>query len=125
MSTPRYSSVEDFLESLAADKQHTLRTVIDLVLGEFPDLESKVAWNTPQIHRGSDYVFGVSSLTSHLALAPWSTDVIEEFRPRLEGNGYVVKKHLFQVPDDWDVDDALITGMVRARLAELDDPAEG
>lgn len=117
----RFNSVDEYLDSLPAEQGRTLRTVIDLVLGEFPGLEAKLAWNVPQIQRDGEYVFGVSALKNHLALAPWSEDVIETFRARLEGDGYVVRKNLFQVANDWDVDRALVMDLVQARLAELDD----
>jgi uncharacterized protein len=97
----------------------TLGAVIDFVLDEFRDLEAKIAWNVPQLHRDGAYVFGVSAAKRHLALAPWSTRVIEDFRARLETGGYVVKKNLFQVPDDWEIDGDLVRDLVRARLAEL------
>lgn len=116
----RFDSVDDYLASLGDTQAQTLRSVIDLVLREFPELEVKLSWNVPQIHRDGEYVFGVSALKSHLALAPWSTDVIESFTPRLEADGYAVRKNLFQVPDDWEVDEALVTDLVRARLDELD-----
>ena len=102
-------------------KARTLGSVIDLVLSEFPGIEAKIAWSVPQIHRDGEYVFGVSSLTRHLALAPWSEGVIDDFRERLEQAGYVVRKNLFQVPDDWAVDRELVKDLVHARLAELDE----
>ena len=45
--------------------------------------------------------------------------MIEDFRPRLEQR-FTVTKNLFQVPVDWEIDEALLTDLVRARLAELD-----
>lgn len=121
MNSPRFSTVDDYLASLNPTQERTLRSVIEFVLDEFPDLESKVSWNVPQIHRGGDYVFGVSALKNHLALAPWSTRVIEDLRERLERDGYVVRKNLFQIPDDWEIDEELVRDLVRARLAELDE----
>ncbi|MDN3525945.1 DUF1801 domain-containing protein [Halomonas sabkhae] len=100
-------------------KARTLCRVIEAILTDFPELETRMAWNVPQICRGGDYVFGVSAAKSHLALAPWSSQVIEAFKPTLESQGYVVKKHLFQVPVDWQVDSALLRELVKARLAEL------
>lgn len=123
MSAARFSSVEEYLSSLTPTKAGTLRAVIDFVLAEFPALDAKIAWNVPQIVRDGDYVFGVSSLKDTLDLAPWSADVIEEFKARLEADGYVVRKHLFQVPDDWELDRALVKDLVQARLAELDPTA--
>lgn len=120
MASPRFSSVDDYFASLAPAKQQTLRAVVEFILGEFPGLDVKLAWNVPQVHRDGAYVFGVSSLKKHLALAPWSDAVIDTFRPRLEKDGYVVRKNLFQVPDDWPLDRDLVRDLVHARLAELD-----
>lgn len=64
-------------------------------------------------------MFGVSALKNHLALAPWSTEVIASFKKELENKGYVVKKNLFQVPNDWEIDQKLLDGLVITRLAEL------
>lgn len=125
MSPSRYSSVDDYLASLAPTKARTLRSVIGFILDEFPELEPKIAWNVPQIQRDGEYVFGVSSLKDHLDLAPWSADVIDAFRGRLEHEGYVVRKNLFRVPDDWELDRALVRDLVRARLAELDGTRSG
>ena len=118
MAAPRFKSVDEYLASLEPPKDETLRSIIDLILAEFPELESKLAWNVPQIHRDGKYVAGVSAARTHLAFSPWSTQVLEDFKPRLAD--YVVLKNLFQVPIDWEVDGDLLKDMVRARLAELE-----
>lgn len=121
MRPPRFGSVDDYLASLPPTQASTLRSIIDFALSEFPGLEIKLAWNVPQIHRDGEYVFGVSALKNHLALAPWSEAVIEDFRGQLEEAGYVVRKNLFQVPDDWEINRELVKDLVRARLTELKD----
>lgn len=120
MSPSKFSSVEDYLISLGSPKGDTLKGVIDVILKSFPDLDCRLAWNVPQICRGSNYIFGVSALKNHLALAPWSAEVIEAFKEELESEGYVVKKNLFQIPDEWEIDEELLRNLVKARLAELD-----
>jgi uncharacterized protein YdhG (YjbR/CyaY superfamily) len=118
MPAAKFSTVEDFLIAQGPAQQKTLRAIIDFILAEFPDLACKLAWNVPQIHRGDKYVFGFNAFKDHLALAPWSTAVLGQFKERL--TGYVVKTNLFIVPVDWEVDRELIRDMVQARLAELD-----
>lgn len=120
MANPRFASLDEYLESVAPVQAATLRAVLDFVLDEFPNLEVKLAWNVPQLHRNGDYVFGASALKKHLSLAPWSEAVIDTFRARLETDGYVVKRNLFQVPDDWTIDRKLLRELVEARIAELD-----
>ncbi len=119
MSPARFGSVEDYLASLEAPKARTLGAVIDFVLGAFPELDVRLSWNVPQLQRDGKYVLGLSAAKKHLSVSPWSTDVIEDFRPRLEQR-FTVTKNLFQVPVDWEIDEALLTDLVRARLAELD-----
>lgn len=119
MPSPRFTSVDDYLAALEPDKAATMRSIIDLILTEFPETSVKLAWNVPQIHRGKDYVFGFSAAKNHISLNPWSEQVLNAFRPRLEPS-YVVLQSIFQVPVDWQIDQGLIADMVRARLAELD-----
>jgi uncharacterized protein YdhG (YjbR/CyaY superfamily) len=121
--SPRFSSVEDYLALQQSEpdghtKAKTLRSVIDFILSEFPELESKVSWNVPTIHRNGKYVFGLAAYKNHLTLAPWSPRIIENFEPRLKK--YVVFANCFQIPVDWKIDRKLVKELVEARLAELD-----
>jgi uncharacterized protein YdhG (YjbR/CyaY superfamily) len=119
MSSPRFNSVEDYLASLDdPTKARTLRSVIDFILNQFPELESKVSWNVPTIHRNGKYVVGLAAYKNHLTFSPWSSDVIEDFKERL--GKYVVFKNCFQIPVDWEIDRELVKDLVLARLAELD-----
>ena len=57
---PKFNSVEEYLTSLDdPTKERTLRSVIDLILTQFPELESKISWNVPTIHWNGKYVVGV------------------------------------------------------------------
>ena len=118
MKSLRFNSVEEYLASVDPAKERTLRSVIDLILAEFPELESKISWNVPTIHRNGKYVAGICAYKHHLTFAPWSPHVIEDFKVRL-GN-FVVLKNCFQIPVDWGIDRKLVKDLVRARLAELD-----
>jgi uncharacterized protein YdhG (YjbR/CyaY superfamily) len=115
---PKFSSVEEYLASLDPTKERTLSSVIDLILTEFPELESKISWNVPTIHRNGKYVVGVCAYTHHLTFSPWSSRVIEGFQVRL--GKFVLFKNCFQIPVDWQIDRELVKDLVRARLAELD-----
>jgi uncharacterized protein YdhG (YjbR/CyaY superfamily) len=119
MSSPRFKSVEDYLASLDATKSKTLKSVIDFILAQFAELECKLSWNVPQIHRNGKYVFGLAAYKNHLTLAPWSPRVIKGFKERLEKE-FVVKSQCFQVPIDWKIERKLLKDLVQARLAELD-----
>ncbi len=115
---PKFNSVEEYLASLDATKEKTLRSVIDLILTLFPELESKISWNVPTIHRNGKYVVGVCAYKNHLTFSPWSARVIADFTLRL--GKFVVFKNCFQIPVDWKIDRKLVKDLVLARLAELD-----
>ncbi len=119
MATPRFQSVDDYLASLDPVKAATLRAVLEGLLEDFPELQAKIAWNVPMLHRDGKYVAGVSASAKHLSFAPWSPHVIAAFKPRLAK--YVVRQNLFQIPVDWKPDRALLKAMVKARLSELDE----
>jgi len=118
MNPKKIESVEDYLASLDPVKESTIRSVIDFILTQFPELECKIAWNVPQIHRQGKYVVGICAYKRHLTFAPWSPSIIEDFQERLEK--FVVFKNCFQIPVDWEIDEELVADLVRARLAELD-----
>jgi uncharacterized protein YdhG (YjbR/CyaY superfamily) len=99
-------------------KARTLRSVIDLILAEFPELESKISWNVPTIRRQGKYVAGICAYKRHLTFSAWSPRVIEDFKVRL--GKFVVWKNCFQIPVDWEIDRKLVKDLVRARLTELD-----
>jgi len=118
MKPAKFQSIEDYLTAQDATKQETLRSVIGSILAEFPELESKISWNVPTIHRGGKYVAGVCAYKKHLTFSAWSPQIIEDFQARL--GTLVVFKNCFQIPVDWTVDHELLHDLVRARLAELD-----
>jgi len=118
MSAPRFNSVEEYLASVGPAKERTLRSIIDFILAEFPELESRISWNVPTIHRNGKYVVGICAYKQHLTFSPFSPRVIEEFKMRLEK--FVLKKNCFHIPVDWEIDRELVKDLVLARLAELD-----
>ena len=118
MKSPKFSSVGEYLASVEPTKARTLRSVIDLILAEFPELESKISWNVPTIHRKGKYVIGLAAYKHHLTFSPWSPRVIEDFKVRL--GKFVLFKNCFHIPVDCKIDRELVKDLVRARLAELD-----
>jgi uncharacterized protein len=80
MKSPRFNSVGEYLASVEPTEARTLRSVIDLILAKSPELESKISWNVPTIHRKGKYVAGICAYKHHLTFAPWSPCVIEDFK---------------------------------------------
>ena len=72
-------------------------------------MELVIAWNQPILRLGEKYVFGVSATKGYLLMAPWSAEVIDEMRPKLEE--FKVNKKTIQIPSDWEVDTKLLPCM--------------
>lgn len=114
----KFSSLEEYLNSLEVEKAETLESIIEYIISQFPQLHVKISWNVPQIHLNGKYVFGLAAFKNHLTLNPWSPKVLAEFKPRLEH--YVSGTTTFQVPVDWKIEKKLLKDLVQARLKELD-----
>ena len=118
-TSKRFTSVEDFLAQHDAVKQATIRTILKSVQTKFPKAEIVMAWNQPMVKYRGKYIFGVSVASRHILIAPFNSEVIDEFRPRL-GDDKVNKKTI-QVPVDWKVDRRLVQDLAAASYAAVAD----
>jgi uncharacterized protein YdhG (YjbR/CyaY superfamily) len=119
-SSRRFSTHDDWFAQQTPEAAATARAIFAAITSAFPALEAVVAWNQPMLRTGEGYVIGCSAATRHLSLNPFSTEVIEQFRARLEAlPGGKVTRHIFSVPIGWAVDHELLADLVSARLTEL------
>jgi uncharacterized protein YdhG (YjbR/CyaY superfamily) len=116
-SSRRHSGPDDFFAKLDTDAKKLALEIFDSIQKKYPKLELVMAWNQPMLRTGKDYVFGLSVSKNHIAINPWSTEVLAEMTPRLEG--LKVNKHTFQVPLKWKVNQSLLHAMVKLRIDEL------
>jgi uncharacterized protein YdhG (YjbR/CyaY superfamily) len=115
-SARRFDTPAQYFKSIDPTQAKTIKAMIKAITEKHPDLELVIAWNQPMLRKGTFYVFGASVSKNHISIAPWSTEVLDKFRPKL--SEYRVTKKMIAVPNDWDVDVKLLQAMVKARLAE-------
>lgn len=115
-SAQRFQTPTDYFKSIPSEQAKTIKTIMKAIQAKYPKLELVIAWNQPMLREGTKYVFGVSASKNYLLMAPWSTQVLDTFRPKL--TDYKVNKKTIQIPSDWEVDSKLLQQMVKARLAE-------
>ena len=115
-SSKRFATPAKYFQSLEPVQAKTAKAIFAAITKKYPDLKLVIAWNQPMLTFGKHYVFGLSAAKKHLLIAPWSTDVIEKFSPKLKD--YDVKKKTISVPNDWQVDEKLLQAIVKARLSE-------
>jgi uncharacterized protein YdhG (YjbR/CyaY superfamily) len=118
-SAHRVSSLDEYLEPSDEAKRTTVRAIFKAITSKYPKMELVIAWNQPMLKLDGQYIFGVTVLTNHILMAPWSKAVLAEFAPRL--TDYKVNKKTIQVPVDWRPDTKLLRDMAAARIAELSD----
>ena len=116
ISAQRFDKPIDYFKSISPEQAKTVKAIMKSIQTKFPKLELVIAWNQPMLKDGSRYVFGISATKNYLLIAPWSSDVLDAFRPKLVD--YKVNKKTIQIPSDWEVDTKLLQQMVRAVLAE-------
>ncbi len=116
LSAHRHETPAQYFKSIDPAQAKTIRAIMKAITEKYPELELVIAWNQPMLRKGTMYVFGASVSKNHISIAPWSTDVLDKFRPKL--TEYRVTKKMITVPNDWQVDAKLLQAMVKARLAE-------
>jgi uncharacterized protein YdhG (YjbR/CyaY superfamily) len=115
-SAQRFETTTDYYKSIPSEQAKTVKAIMKVIQAKYPKLELVIAWNQPMLREGTKYVFGVSASKNYLLMAPWSTQVLDVFRPKL--TDYKVNKKTIQIPSDWEVDSKLLHQMVKARLSE-------
>ena len=115
-SSKRFNSLDDFLKPLDATKRKTVKAIFKAAKAKHPKMEVVIAWNQPMLKLGDDYIFGGSCSKNHITIAPWSTDVLDAFRDKMDH--LKVNKKTIVIPSDWKVEEKLILDMVKARIAE-------
>jgi uncharacterized protein YdhG (YjbR/CyaY superfamily) len=116
VSAQRFDKPSDYFKSISAEQAKTVKAIMQAIQTKYPKLELVIAWNQPMLREGTKYVFGVSASKNYLLMAPWSTEVLDAFRPKL--TAYKVNKKTIQIPSDWEVDAKLLQQIVKARLSE-------
>ena len=116
-SSKRFSTVTEYYKSIKPEQVKTVKNILKTIKAKNPKLELVIAWNQPMFKSGTDYIFGISCSTKKILIAPWSRQVIKDFKPKMKDLD--VKLKTIGVPNDWDVNSHLVLGLVKARLAEL------
>jgi uncharacterized protein YdhG (YjbR/CyaY superfamily) len=117
-SSTRHDSPAAYFKSIDPQAAKTLKATFNAIQKKFPQLELVIAWNQPMLRIGKQTVFGMSASKNHLAINPFSKEVLEDHSDKL--SMFVVNKHTFQVPIDWTPSTTLLHSLVKQRLKEID-----
>jgi len=109
-SAKKFDKPSDYFKTLEPKQAKTVKAIFRAITKKYPKLELVIAWNQPMLKIDTRYVFGASVTKNYILLAPWSSKVLNKFRPKL--SDYKVNKKTFAVPNNWKVDEKLLQQMI-------------
>lgn len=116
--------MDQFQEYLTKELSETQRKVLEPlfehILSEFPDLQTRIAWNQPMFTDHGTFILGISSSKKHFSVSP-EVKTMALFRSRIEASGYSQTKNIFRILWDQPVDEKLIFDIVRFNIEDKAD----
>ena len=111
-------TLEDYMRSIE-NKEHRMRLQNMLKdIGEsFPFLKIELKWNQPMFLDHGVFILGFSVSKGHLSISP-DKYTLDLFKDLLEDRGYQVKKMLFSIKWNQDVDMDLLKEIVAFNIED-------
>ena len=116
-SSKRFETPAQYYKSIDPTQAKTIKAILKAIQSKFPELELVIAWNQPMLKSGKSYLFGCSTATNHILIAPWNLDVLKKYTPKFKD--FKVNKKTISIPNDWDVDAKLLQAMMKDSIAAL------
>lgn len=111
-------TVDDLIAGLDEPRGSALRHVLDLAMTAAPEAVQGMSYGVPALRQGGRPLLGFNAWDTHLAIYPFSPAAIEPVRESLEG--FSVSTGTVRFTVEHPLPDDAVTGIVRARRAELD-----
>lgn len=109
---------KDYISAIEeGNKRERTKEVLTWVKDNFPQLDTRIAWNQPMFTHEGTFILGFSIAKGHLAVTPEPAG-IREFTKEIEKAGYSQTKMLFRIPWDAEVDYELLKKMILFNLEE-------
>ena len=111
-------SVDDFLATLAPGPRVAFERVRRLAESVVPDAEQGVSYGLAALkHRGRP-LLGLAETTTHLSIFPFSPEVVDQVRERLDG--YSVSKGTIRFTEDHPLPDDVVLDVVGLRRDQIE-----
>lgn len=116
---PEFDTIEEKIDNIKEylDKidnntnREKFTSIIRFILEQFPNLQTRIAWNQPMITDHGTFIIGFWTGTNHLSVAPENTP-LSTYRERIEKTGYSTAKKIFRIGWDQKVDYELLKEIV-------------
>lgn len=111
------SAVDDHLATLPGDQRDALAHVREIALRAAPGAEEGTSYGMPALRWEGKPLLGLQATAKHLALYPFSPEVIDAVRGRLDG--YSLSKGTVRFSPEQPLPDDVVEDMVRLRMQEI------
>jgi uncharacterized protein YdhG (YjbR/CyaY superfamily) len=111
------SEIDDYLANLTEDQRAALERVRAIVAHAAPDAEEGKSYGMPAFRHGGRPLLGFQAAKHHLSVHPFSPEVIDQVRDRLEG--FDVSKGTIRFTPEHPLPEDVIHELVALRLAGI------
>ena len=111
------STVDDYLAALPPDQRSALEHLRATIRAAAPDATEAIGYGMPTFRQDGRGLVGYAAFKAHCSLFPMSGAAIRDHADALAA--FTTSKGTIRFTPDAPLPDALVTRIVRARLAEL------
>lgn len=113
----RVAGLDDFLAGLEPDARAAFERLVRLVRGEVPEAEPGTSYGMAALRYRGRPLVGFAEAKRHLSLFPFSPEVVDAVRGRLEG--FDLSKGTIRFTVDHPLPDDVVADVARLRAAEI------
>lgn len=115
------NTFDDYLSTVPGEENHgKLQEVLAWIAREFPQLDTRIAWNQPMFTHHGTFIIGFSVAKNHFNIALEKAG-LDHFSEEIIKAGYTHGKMLMQVKWTQDMDWELLRRMVQFNLDDKKD----
>lgn len=111
------SDVDDYLIDVAEPSRSTLQHIRDLVKDVVPEAEEGHSYGMPALRYKKKPLLGFIAAKNHLSVFPFSPQVIDALRDRLDG--FELSKGTIRFSAEHPIPDDVLRDIVRMRVEEI------
>ncbi|AWP27907.1 MULTISPECIES: iron chaperone [unclassified Paenibacillus] len=111
----------DYLKGIDnPDHRARMEEIFAWIVGKFPNLKPKIAWNQPMFTDHDTFIIGFSASKQHMAVAPEKAGIVR-FSEDIVQAGYDHTKELVRIRWDGPVDYSLLEKMIEYNIEDKAD----
>lgn len=106
----------EYLDTIKVpDHKNKLENIFNFVDENFPNLEKRIAWNTPHYTNNGTFIIGFSAFKNHFSISP-EVKTNELFKDKIKNAGYGRTIGLFKILWTDDVDYNLLKEIIQYNI---------